>query len=244
MNQVMKSNAPRLIVGVLIRCTDGVWCDGDGLEPPESLLVIGMAKALQRWSEQIPIDTIIEIPGDDPLPDVDELNAKIPMHEWENGLDGEPRPPWQKNFVVYLVDPEMGATFTFANSTTGARIAWERLNDKFIWIRRMRGPDVYPLVRLQALPMKTRFGVKRRPEFTVIEWRDLGGMAPATPLIENKPSPGTEAAVEPQASPAEEPAPAPATTPAKKAAAPKKASAGKPMKPITTNEALGDEVPY
>jgi hypothetical protein len=125
--------------------------------------------------------------------------------------------------VVYLLNPADASTYTFINSTTGARIATERLEDKSGWMRTLRGNDVTPIVRLESRPMKTSFSggvVKQRPEFTVIEWRDLN-VKPATPQIEHK----AETVVEP------------ATT--KKG----KPSVGKPVKPVTIQEELNDDLP-
>ena len=92
MNDMAKREKPRLIQGVIAKCVDGRWADSDGLPLPAELLVVGTTRALQCWKDQYPVDTIIEQP-DEPLPDVDELNAKIPEHEWELGLDNKPRPP-------------------------------------------------------------------------------------------------------------------------------------------------------
>ena len=84
-------------------------------------------------------------------------------------------------------------------------------------MRTLRGNDVTPIVRLESRPMKTSFGQKMRPEFTVIEWRDLS-VKHAAPQIEHK----TEAAAEP---------------------APKKAKVGKPVKPTTIAEEIDDDLP-
>jgi len=231
--QITKSNE-RMIIGVLTKCTDGKWLDSDGLAPPDKLLVVGMTKALQCWSEQKPVSTIMET-ATCPLPDVDALNAEIPESEWEEGLDGKPRPPWQKNYVVYLLDPQTASSFTFANSTMGARIGFERLHDKFTWMRKLRGSNVLPLVRLEARPMKTKWGVKQRPEFVILEWRDFNSQDPA-PMIEGP------KLVE---APAGEPKPAqverfgPAETRSAPAATP-----GKPVKPVSTSEAIDDTLPF
>jgi hypothetical protein len=140
---------------------------------------------VQRWQDQLPVETIVKLPGV-PLPDVDELNAKIPENEWEEGLDGSPRPPWVKQHVVYLLNPHDASLFTFINSTTGAMIAVERLKDKVRWMRALRGEKVMPFIKLDAKPMPTKFGMKQRPEFTILEWRDLGGLQTATtPAIEH-----------------------------------------------------------
>jgi hypothetical protein len=242
MTQIVKHSKSRLFVGVALKCVDGHWNDADGLIPPDQLLVIGTTKALQCWQEQKPIHTIVETPGE-PLPDIDTLNEKIPREEWEEDLNGNPRPPWQLNYVVYLLDPDTADTFTWANSTTGARIAFERLTDKFTWMRAMRGANVLPLVKLDSRPMTTKFGVKQRPEFTILEWRDLGVPAPAiaapqTPLIEQQKTvtPAEESA---QAETAE-PAPAPKRT--AKPTSTKKV--GKPVKPVSLREELNDQVKY
>jgi hypothetical protein len=184
---------PNVIQGVLLKCVDGRWEDRDGITPPDPLLIVGIGRCLQCWRDEQPIDTIPERP-DAPLPDVDELNSQIPQSEWEPGLDGKPRPPWQKQYVVYLINPDTGDLWTFINSTTGARIAYEKLRDKFRWMRALRGHNVVPVVELDSRPMKTKYGTKMRPEFTVIEWRELSSDIGTVPQIEQK----VEQAVEPQ----------------------------------------------
>jgi hypothetical protein len=169
-------DSDRLIQGAVIKCVDGHWSSRDGVSFPvdTKMLAMGTAIAVQCWKDQKPIDTILKQPGE-PLPDVDELNAKIAHSDWELGLDGKPRPPWIKQFIVYLLDPADAALFTFINGTVGAEIAVDRLKSKVAWMRQLRGSNVVPLIKLDSKPMKTRFGQKKRPEFTVLEWRQLGG---------------------------------------------------------------------
>jgi len=228
MKNLPTKEVPRVIQGVILKCVDGRWQDKDGLTPPDTLLAMGTA----RWQ---PVDTIVET-ADQPLPDVDDLNAKIPIKEWEKGLDGKPRPPWQVQYVVYLIDPVSGSTWTFINGTVGARIAYERLTDKFRWMRRLRGDNIAPVVKLDSRPMKTSFGQKMRPEFTVLEWRDLGSGVPSTLQIEHKAEP-VAVATEPTTEPAAKPAPAPEKQ--KKS----KANVGKQVKPVTIQEELNDDLP-
>jgi hypothetical protein len=178
----------RLIQGTIIRCVDGRWTtrDGTAFAPETRLLALAVTQALQHWHDQMPVETIIKH-GSEPLPNVDELNAKIPEAEWEDGLDGNPRPPWVKQHVVYLLDPKDASLYTFINSTVGALIAVERLKDKVKWMRALRGAKVVPVVKLDAKQMPTKRGPKMRPEFTVLEWRDLGGLPAATavPALEH-----------------------------------------------------------
>jgi hypothetical protein len=85
-------------------------------------------------AKSLPIETITELP----LPDADALNGAIPEAEWELGIDGKPRPPWQLNYVVYLLNPHDASVFTSINATTGQRIAFERLVDKMKFMRALR----------------------------------------------------------------------------------------------------------
>jgi hypothetical protein len=229
-----KQGVPNVIMpgSTLIKCVDGVWSDRDGASLPSTpLLAIGTAKAVQRFADgEGVIDAYIERP-DKPLPDPEKLNSKIPMNQWEIGADGKPRKPYSLFHVAYLLNPISGDTYTFSNNSLGAELAVERLANKLPWMRQLRG-NVYPLVELDHRPMKTRFGVKQRPEFTVLEWRELigGGTIEApkeidAPQIEHQPAP----------EPKQE------QTGFDKYAAIKKA--GKDVKPVTSEEALDDEIP-
>lgn len=164
----------RLIRGVILKCVDGTWSDREGTEYPigTPMIVFGVASALQCWRDQNVTETIVKIPGQS-LPDLDDLNGSIPKSEWEEGLDGNPRPPWQHVYVVYLLNPKDGGVFTLINSTIGMRICYDRIKDKVKYMRALRGERVCPLVQLDTKVMKTAYGVKKRPELTIIEWRDL-----------------------------------------------------------------------
>src|SRR5262245_37440772 len=209
----------RLIHGSILKCIDGRWSVHDTkAEMPTGtrMLALHTTRALQRWENQEPVETIVERP-DEALPDVEELNAAIPQSQWEMDLNGQPRPPWQKQYVIYLLDPSTASLYTFLNSTVGARIAWEKLRERVTWMRALRGADVFPLVALDSLPMKTKMGVKQRPDFTVIDWREFGGSAP--------------------------PAIAAPTQQRVIASSKPKAAVGKQVEPVTTTEVY-DDIPY
>jgi hypothetical protein len=178
----------RIIQGVLAKCVDGNWRDRDKLPVPSKLLALTTFTVVQRWRDQKP-DPKATIDGRvSSLPDVDELNAKIPEREWEKGIDGKPRPPWQRQEIVYLLDEATAQKFTFASGTIGAQIAVEELRDRVLWMRQLRGRKVLPIVELTNKPMKTRHGgSKLRPHFAIAEWRELSaGLArEATPLLEH-----------------------------------------------------------
>jgi hypothetical protein len=172
----------RLIQGEILKFADGNWSTkaGTPIASDLALLVVGTTRALQHWEARMPITTIIERAGE-PLPDIEELNAAIPEQLWELGLDGKPRPPWILQSVVYLLDVADASSYTYLNSTAGARIAVERLAERVNRMRMLRSARVLPLVNLDAKPMKTKFGTKARPEFAIIDWKDFSAAAQALP---------------------------------------------------------------
>jgi hypothetical protein len=175
-------DADRVIQGSILRCVDGHWTDTDGSAvPPETkLLVLTTAMALQLWKDKLPVKTIIKKPGE-PLPDLEELNDKIPKKQWELGLDKKPRPPWVRQHIVYLLNPIDASLYTYINNTVGASIAVDRLKTKVMWMRSLRGANVVPVVKLDSKLMKTKLGQKLRPEFTILEWQVFGSADGPTP---------------------------------------------------------------
>jgi len=101
-------------------------------------------------------------------------------------MDGKPRAPWVLQHVVYLLDPRSAESFTFLNSTWGARIAVDRLADRMENMRKLRGGNPHPVVKLESRKMKTKFGEKPRPEFTITKWVDMPGGGDIR-AIEHKP---------------------------------------------------------
>jgi hypothetical protein len=173
-------------VGIGLKNVDGRWSTDDGSPTPEELLVLGAFRILRRWHEEGPPQDILREPGK-PLPDPAALNATIPESEWRTGLDGRPEPPWAIYYVVHLADLKTACKFSFANKTTGARIAFARLLDRVEAMQMMRGLGVIPVVKLESRPMKTSYGPKQRPHFEPVDWRDFGPPTPAVPSPESSP---------------------------------------------------------
>jgi hypothetical protein len=172
----------RIIQGVLIKCVDGNWRDRDKQPVPSKMMALTTFTVVQRWQNNKPEPTIDGRVS--PLPDVNKLNAAIPESEWEKGKDGKPRPPWQRQEAVYLLDEATAQKYTFASGTIGAQIAVEKLRDRVRSMRMLRGAKVLPVVELDNAPMKTRHGEKLRPEFKVASWCKIGDRK-ATPAIEH-----------------------------------------------------------
>jgi hypothetical protein len=209
------------------------WHDRDGMKLPSPLLVPAVDAVLRRWKDNVP-----EYITDKPLPDPALLNQTIPMNEWQKGIDGKPRPPWEYTVVVYLIDLVSGEIITYQSSTVGARIAYDNLREAVITMRALRGTRVSPVVELAERPFKKNFGMRSRPHFQIIDWRTPGGgqraipPAPATPPLTGPPPTPTQAAPSATAASAEA-----------KPAAETLAEMGK-VKPVTMEEYVKDSIPW
>ncbi len=209
----------RLIHGSLLKCVDGRWSTQDTPDMTgRQLLALTTAKAIQRWQLKDPVETVVD--AGTGLPDIEELNAKIPRAEWEPGLDGLPRPPWQLQYVVYLLDPvrRIDLHLRQLDSWREHRLgAFGR--SRCLGCGRSRKLICFPLVLLDSKSMKTKMGVvKQRPEFTIIDWSDLSG----GPAIAQQQQRAIEA----------------------KPATAKPAPVGKPVKAPPTTETPDDEIPF
>jgi hypothetical protein len=229
-------SADRTIKGTQVVWNDAQhWRDRDGLKPPDELLAVGTDNIVQRWKGGLP-----EVIRNKPLPDPDVLNAAIPVDEWEVGLDGQKRPPWADTAVVYFIDPLTGAFFTFVSSTTGARIGVDHLKESVTGMRMLRGDRVLPLIKLGERPMKTRFGVKSRPHFEIVSWKEAG----APILEEEAPKAALPLASELEAEPGQTAAPALQSEPAKVKRKTTTLERMGNVKSVSPGEAVNDKIPW
>jgi hypothetical protein len=149
-----------VIQGAVVKFTNEVtWVTRDGAEltPDLELVAVDVARVVQKWRDQQPVETRILEPGEK-FPDLEELNNKTPRSEWTEGPDGKPRGPWQAQHIVYLLNPATVDKYSFPTGTTGGAIAVRELVDKTNWMRRYRGGHVYPVVSLSDTFMNTKFG--------------------------------------------------------------------------------------
>lgn len=217
-------------------------------------MVPAINEGLQKWKDNVP--TFI---WDKPLPDPEQLNAAIPKNEWEKGLDGNLREPWEHIVAVILVDPSTGTVYRFTSATKGAHAAYDQLKERVITMRMLRGHKVLPVVRLSERPWKTQFGMKKRPHFEIAGWKvpgrdDSGAAIPAkpTPQISGPTTPMTTTeAAPPTTAPAASVVAGPDASPSYQAKpkAPVNLSgetltAMSDVKPATMGEIVGDDVPW
>jgi hypothetical protein len=191
-----------VIQGAVVKFTNEAnWVTRDGLElsPDLELVAIGVARVVQKWQDQVSVETKILGPGEK-FPDLDQLNADTPRSEWGKGPDGQPRGPWQRQHILYLLDPATLDQFSFPTATTGGAIAIGELVRKIKWMRELKGPHLVPVVCLSDKFMQTKFGGRQRPHLLIKHWVPMGNggeehvllPAPAAPSL----APGQAAAPE------------------------------------------------
>jgi hypothetical protein len=183
----------KVIQGAIVKFTNqATWVTRDGAEVPANLelVAVDVARVVQKWQNQQPVETIILGPGEK-YPNITEKNEKTPQSEWEKGEDGQLHGPLQMQHVVYLLNRETMDKYSFPTGTIGGSIAVRDLVDKVTWMRRYRGAHVYPVVVLSDSFMNTRFGGRQRPNFIIKRWIAFGEDQQVLPAVAPKALPPT-----------------------------------------------------
>lgn len=221
------------------------WVDRDGLTPPSPMLAFAIDEALRMWKANRA--TTIH---DKPLPDLEQLNSAIPKSEWERGIDGQLRTPWEHIVIVRLVNLGTGEIYNYTAATTGAHIAYDTLKEQVITMRALRGTRVMPVVNLTERPMKTSYGMGRRPHFEIIDWKTPGDDAKAVPAKPATPQLSGPAVAPVETTPAAPTAPSNPAQPHQAKPKPPVKIASETLdtmsdvKPVTMGEIINDEVPW
>jgi hypothetical protein len=178
-----------MIRGRLAKFTDGHYPINKSSEPADDreLAVFGVVTLWIKWVGNKPEHRVTQ-PGQR-HPDRDEM-GDLDQELWEAGLDGKPKDPWQDTRYLYLVDPNTGEEITFTTPSAGGRKAIGDLKNQIANVRRAHAAAI-PIVRLESEMWKTKFGLKRKPLFRVIGWKQ-GGASGFNEQNEapNKPAPG------------------------------------------------------
>jgi hypothetical protein len=139
------------------------------------LVVYDRTYSVVHWGENAPIQVLPVVRGE-PIPDLKALNAAIPQSEWRDGLDGKPEAPWQLQRTIEFLDPETAERLSWPHKVTvvGSSRAAEELEGRIKIVRRLRGEDVYPRVRLGHKFMPTKQGGRERPYLEIVGWVRFG----------------------------------------------------------------------
>jgi hypothetical protein len=121
-----------------------------------------------------------------PIADREELDD-YDEENWPFGPDGQRADPWVLQRMLYMVDPDNGAEYTFVTSSWGGRTSVDRLSHQ-IATKRRGAPGALPTVRLETrFQHSPKFGAVPAPSFVVVGWRGetpgnaslpVGGMPP------------------------------------------------------------------
>jgi hypothetical protein len=178
----------RYIVGRMIKFADGAFIvdKTEALPADIELVALNVITCWVHWQDGEPIDHRVtqlgqRHPDRDELPDQDESL-------WEPGLDEKPSDPWKDSRYLRLIDPRTGADFTFVSDSYGGRRGVGDLKSQIRNVR-MAHPNAVPIVKLRSVPRKTKYGMKQRPAFQVIGWRNRGTDGGETSSEDPRPSP-------------------------------------------------------
>jgi hypothetical protein len=177
---VSERSGTNLLKGIMIKFADSTFKANKTetlQQAPQgpALVVVGVITAWVHWKAGRPVEHKITQSGQthpwrDDLGDDDRT-------DWELGIGGLPSDPWRDTRYVYLINLRSGKTYTFVTDTVGGRQAVGELKDAIVTVRQAQ-PNALPVVQLATTTMKTRYGVKPRPDFKIVDWR---GGTPATP---------------------------------------------------------------
>lgn len=169
-----------LIVGTKIKFDEAqVWVNnvGEKLPPGLVLVLVRVLRIVQKWgADNKPIDEHTRtLEPHKKWPDLDAFNKKCPKSEWREKF-GKMQGPWQGQRLVYLVDPQTMARYTWPSpkDTIGSRICVGDIVERVNWMRGFKGAHVYPVVELSDTFMPTGYGGRQRPHFLVKGWKDFG----------------------------------------------------------------------
>ena len=170
-NDAAQEAGERTIRGTLLKFADWRWTAGKEATPIEGgtkLVALATAAMWVRWGDGKPVEYRLREPGRR-MPDRDELGHND-KSLWDEDPNGEPQDPWCNTRLVYLVDPQTAAAFTFSTHSWGGRDAVSNLGDQIARMRSVHA-DAVPIVELRAAEMPTKYGKRSKPVFKVVGWK-------------------------------------------------------------------------
>jgi hypothetical protein len=161
-----------------LKFVDPDWSVGNVPCNGRELIVYDKTYSIIRWKDDNsgPEEVIPVARGASP-PNLKEMNAKIPQEEWRIAF-GKPEPPYQLQRCLEFLDPVSMERLSWPHNVTvqGSSRAAEELEGRIKITRRLRGEDVFPLVRLEHRHMPTQYNPRgrQRPYLAIIKWVRLG----------------------------------------------------------------------
>jgi hypothetical protein len=142
------------------------------------LIVYDKTYSVIRWkNDGSGPEEVIPVARNASPPNLKEMNAKIPQEEWRIAF-GKPEAPYQLQRCLEFLDPVSMERLSWPHNVTtlGSSRAADELEGRIKITRRLRGEDVYPLVKLESRHMPTQYNPRgrQRPHLAIINWVRLG----------------------------------------------------------------------
>jgi hypothetical protein len=136
------------------------------LPPDHQYMVIELREGWRRLEAGSRPEWLMRQPGE-PQPD----QPHVPESEFVVDLSGNRVSPWRYLKWLYLVDAGTGAISTLEVGSVGGLMSVAELGQQIAGMRQLKGTEAIPVVELGVQSFKTKYGMKRRPEFVVVGWR-------------------------------------------------------------------------
>jgi hypothetical protein len=136
------------------------------------LVAINVRRTEIKWGtiEKKPPLEVRELQEGDKFRALDALNASCPQSEWRMSY-GKFVGPWERQYIVELVDLATMKKYSWPTSTIGGSIATRELVDAIMTKRQFeRREQIWPVVKLSATFMKTGWEGRQRPDLKIIGW--------------------------------------------------------------------------
>jgi hypothetical protein len=191
-----------VLAGLRLKFTNGArWIIATSKEDVtgRELVAINVRRTEVYWGQDgRPTDKTRELGPGERYRDLDAINDALPRSEWRVDQNGKPQGPWQRQHVLEFVDLNDMQRYSWPTNTIGGTRCINDLRDRILLMRRFRGENTYPTVRLADTFMPTTHGGRQRPHLDIKGWIKIGPDAepalprPVAPVMLPKAAPPTE----------------------------------------------------
>jgi hypothetical protein len=136
------------------------------LPPDHQYIVIELREGWRRLEAGSKPEWLMREPGQ-PKPE----QPHVPESEFVRDLSGQLVNPWRYLKWLYLVDASTGVISTLEVGSVGGLMSVAELGQQIAGMRQLKGAEALPVIELDVQAFKTKFGLKKRPEFRVVGWK-------------------------------------------------------------------------
>jgi len=136
------------------------------LPPDHQYIVIELREGWRRLEAGSRPEWLMRAPGQ-PKPE----QPYVPESEYVTDLSEQRVSPWRYLKWLYLVDASSGVISTLEVGSVGGLMSVAELGQQIAGMRQLKGSEALPVIELDVQAFKTKFGMKKRPEFRVVGWK-------------------------------------------------------------------------